>query len=93
MTPFMKKEECAAFLKTVKPRTLVMWARAGKIPARKHGTEWVFPLPEIEAWSQARGNARAQPSISRFQAAKSRIRSLKTQQTDAPILVLVDRTG
>lgn len=97
MSPFMKKEECAAYLKTVKPRTLVKWAWLGKIPARKHGSEWVFLRPEIEAWSAARANGKrrgADPSPSRFQAARLRLRSLKTQYHDAePVPTQENRTG
>ena len=42
-------EEVAAFLR-VKPTTVYVWAKNGKIPANKIGRLWRFRLDEIKEW-------------------------------------------
>ena len=81
MSPFLTVQECAEFMK-VRPRTLYKWACAKRIPSRKHGGRLVFYRPEIEAWSASRTRPAVQPSLSKFQSARLRVRSLTTEVTE-----------
>ena len=33
-----------------KKRCIWAWARAGKIPAKRVGTKWLFPVDQIDRW-------------------------------------------
>lgn len=55
--------------------------RKGEIPAYDFG-HWVIPVEGLRAWVEARSNAsRKVASLSRFQSARQRVRSLTTENT------------
>ncbi len=84
VSPFMNVGECAIYLRPKKPmnvQTLYRWAKNGKIPSRKHGGSVVFHQGDIDNWSASKVVAPANPSPTRFEQARMRVRSLKTEHT------------
>lgn len=82
MSPFQDVDECAAYLK-ISPQTLYKWAHLGKIPYRKHLGRLVFHMDEIDKWSAAQARPVRTSSQTRFESARERLRSLKTEHTPA----------
>ncbi|MGZ3686651.1 MAG: helix-turn-helix domain-containing protein [Bdellovibrionota bacterium] len=84
VSPFMTVEECAQYLRMTKPgstQTLYRWARSGKIPARKHNGKVAFHQGDIDHWSASKTLANKAPSLTPFEQARMRLRSLKTEHT------------
>lgn len=79
MSPFLNVEEAAQYLR-LSPNTLRTYVQERKLPFRKHGRRVVFRVEDLDSWSQAR---KVEPSVSKFQEVRSRLRSLKTEYTHA----------
>lgn len=81
MSFFLSIPEAAAWLGLTdsQVRTLV---RRGMLEARNHGVrkKLMIPRSALEAFSESRRVEPEGPSLSRFQAARQRLRSLKTQE-------------
>jgi predicted DNA-binding transcriptional regulator AlpA len=84
----MTIEECAAYTKFA-VATLYRWSCQGLIPCTKLNGGLRFPRPWIDAWILERAKkksdkeARRHSSFqTRFQSARTRLRSLKTESTE-----------
>lgn len=79
-SPFMDVEQCAAYIGAA-VQTVYRWHSQGRIPGRKLNGLLRFDRREIDAWSREREESVKNRSPSRFQAARERLRSLKTEHT------------
>lgn len=96
ISPFMTIEECAAYLRMTKPKsiqTLYRWARTGKIPARKHNGKITFHQEDIDEWSASKIITPNAPSLSPFEQARVRVRSLKIEHTVKRLPRVLKGTG
>jgi predicted DNA-binding transcriptional regulator AlpA len=76
----VRLEEASAYLGHVfRVSTLRRWANDGTFPAQKIGGQWVTDLDQVDAWYSRPREESPEPLLSKFQQAKERIRSLKTE--------------
>lgn len=80
-TPFRTIAQAAAWSLASKS-AIYRDIRSGKLRARKHGGKTVIHVKDLEAWSQGGEIVPRVQSISAFQRARERVRSLKTRHTD-----------
>lgn len=92
MSRFLNVAEAAALFR-VRPSTIYKWSMNDTFPARKHGGKLAFSLEELEEWSRSRRKQKPDPSLSRFQQVRERLRSLKTQRNEPPTLILQEGVG
>lgn len=84
-------EYCANYLRPDKPLamgTMYRWALEGRIPARKLNGVWLVNIVDLEQQLASKVDAPARPSLTPFEQARMRARSLKTEHTvNRPTLV------
>lgn len=82
----MTADELAAYLK-MPVASIYKRSCKGQIPCAKLGSVLRFPKAWIDQWilDNAKGKERVAPSQTRFQEARLRLRSLKTETTETPI--------
>lgn len=85
VSPFMTVEECAAYLR-VNRQTLYRWAQCNKIPARKVNGKVLFHQGDIDAWTQSSASKNKTVTLSPFEQARMRLRSLKTEHTGLSLI-------
>lgn len=84
MSPFLRVSNAAAWA-GVSVSVIYRLIRTGQVEARCHGAKKGFRVvrASLEAWSASRGMTVAAPSLTPFERARQRVRSLKTENTDS----------
>lgn len=80
MSPWMSVKECAKHLRPEKPpsiKTVYRWAKRGLIPAHKLNGFVMFNRSEIDAHIASTSAEDNQASLTEFEKARIRLRSLK----------------
>lgn len=84
LSPIMDVEELAAYLKRPKSYIYKLTSK-GAIPTCSNDRQKRFHKEQIDAWLDSLKKPAEEPvSLSRFQRAKERLRSLKSQHTADP---------
>jgi len=83
-SPWRSLEYCAKYLRQDKPigmPTLYRWASEGRIPAKKFNGVWLVNIALLEQQLASKVETPARPSLTPFEQARLRARSLKTEHT------------
>lgn len=85
MSPWMDVTECAKHLRPSKPlncKTLYRWAKKGLIPAHKLNGVVMFHREEVDKHVASNAAVEKPASLTPFEQARLRARSLKTEHTE-----------
>jgi excisionase family DNA binding protein len=81
-SPYFTLPELAQFIRRSRSYCYKK-AKAGKIPSVRMDGQWLFDREIIREWVATSGKPKQVSSLTRFQQARERLRSLKTESTAA----------
>lgn len=81
LSPYLRLKEAAEYLRVSKAHLYRLY-NEGKIPGRSHPV--VFHKDDLDAFHASQAKPKEAATLSRFQSARNRVRSLTTEYTANP---------